>query len=322
MQFRRFNLFAGEQCKKKWKTLRIQQRRLLIKKIRKKGKFRGAQWNCYDSLKFIIPHMDWTSAEERTIKKETTITDTDDDDDEPQTVNEESVDEVAEANATTASNNDVFKATERNESVLNDLEATTITEQLVYNSQPAYQQVMPSGGSSVATSATTKNQTLSQFVLTYVPAHSSSHRATSHDESTVIDSIAVSGGGSGATNCRTSFTKALDMDVTQSHGIGSAQILHQSSTNPTILSSTTIPSYQVVSAIDPMLHRGNAKDNAAAVVDGAHAGNLNYFLLDVAQQMGKLNDIAQMEVKIEIHKLLLGKLKDVQNLQHSVLNGN
>lgn len=320
------NLFAGEQCKKKWKTLRIQQRRLLIKKIRKKGKFRGAQWNCYDSLKFIIPHMDWTSAEERTIKKETSITDTDDDDDdEPliETLNEDSLEELVDANVTAATANtaDVFKSERTENDVINDIESSAITEQLVYNSQPTYQQVIPSsGGTGVATNVSTKNQTLSQFVLTYVPTHTSSHRATSHDESAVIDSIPISSSGGGH-NCRTSYTKALDMDVAQSHAIGSAQILQQSS-NPTILSSTTIPSYQVVSTIDQMLHRNTTKDSTPTLVDATHAGNLNYFLLDVAQQMSKLNDIAQMEVKIEIHKLLLAKLKDAKNLQHSIQNGN
>lgn len=42
---------------------------------------------------------------------------------------------------------------------------------------------------------------------------------------------------------------------------------------------------------------------------------VNYFLMDVAVQMERLNDIAQMELKIEIHRLLLEKLKNINNLR-------
>lgn len=40
---------------------------------------------------------------------------------------------------------------------------------------------------------------------------------------------------------------------------------------------------------------------------------LNYFLMDIQIQMDKLNEIAQMELKIEIQKLLLDKLRNPQN---------
>lgn len=40
---------------------------------------------------------------------------------------------------------------------------------------------------------------------------------------------------------------------------------------------------------------------------------LNYFLMDIQIQMDKLNEIAQMELKIEIQKLLLDKLRNSQN---------
>lgn len=43
----------------------------------------------------------------------------------------------------------------------------------------------------------------------------------------------------------------------------------------------------------------------------------NYFLMDLAVQMDRLNDIAQMELKIEIHRLLLEKLKNVNNLRQT-----
>lgn len=44
---------------------------------------------------------------------------------------------------------------------------------------------------------------------------------------------------------------------------------------------------------------------------------VNYFLMDLAVQMERLNDIAQMELKIEIHRLLLEKLKNSNNLRQT-----
>lgn len=41
----------------------------------------------------------------------------------------------------------------------------------------------------------------------------------------------------------------------------------------------------------------------------------NYFLMDIGMQMERLNVIAQMEIKIEIHRLLLEKLRDPSNLR-------
>lgn len=44
---------------------------------------------------------------------------------------------------------------------------------------------------------------------------------------------------------------------------------------------------------------------------------VNYFLMDIAVQMERLNEIAQMELKIEIHRLLLEKLKNPNNLRQT-----
>lgn len=54
-----------------------------------------------------------------------------------------------------------------------------------------------------------------------------------------------------------------------------------------------------------------------SIVSGG--GSVNYFLMDVQQQMDKLNDIAQIELKIEIQKLLLDKLRCANNLRLSDL---
>lgn len=44
--------------------------------------------------------------------------------------------------------------------------------------------------------------------------------------------------------------------------------------------------------------------------------SLNYFLMDVQLQMNKMNDFAQMELKIEIQKLILEKLRKPENLKN------
>lgn len=280
----------ADECKKKWKTLRIQQRRLLIKKIRKKGKFNGAQWNCYEPLKFLIPHMDWTSAEESSIKEEThgIATETDQDEDDGDLSNDETMEITQSASAIKSENKPRVSPED------DPLEPATITEQIVYNSQP-YQ---PTG----VVNTSTKGQTLSQYLLTYVPTPNQGHQ-----EESLVDATTASN----SSTCRTSYTKVID---DSSHIIGATQnVLQSSQTNPTILATSAIPSCQMTSSIEHVLHR-----SGSAMKDGSVASlssDLNYFLLDVAQVMNKLNDIAQMELKIEINKLLLAKLRDGKNLQ-------
>ncbi|KAG4065534.1 hypothetical protein HA402_013304 [Bradysia odoriphaga] len=43
--------------------------------------------------------------------------------------------------------------------------------------------------------------------------------------------------------------------------------------------------------------------------------SLNYFLMDVQLQMSKLNELAQMELKIDIQKMILEKLRNPENLK-------
>lgn len=45
--------------------------------------------------------------------------------------------------------------------------------------------------------------------------------------------------------------------------------------------------------------------------------NLNYFLMDLAVQLDKLTDIALAEIKVDIHRLILEKLKNVNNLRQT-----
>lgn len=253
--------------------------------------------------------MDWTSAEESSIEKETSalnLTDTDrEDDDErhPETTSDEELVvatpvELADQSSTTVMATSIdLKSEDCSETTITELEPQPVTEQIVYSHTP-YQQVIQQNPI-----ATSKNQTLSQFVLTYVP-NPPSHKST-HEESTV-DSTAATTSYAVAGNSKASSTRTIDGQILQT----------VTATNAVNLSTTTVPSYQVVSTMDRM-HRGGMKESTAPVVDTLNAGNLNYFLLDVAQQMSKLNDIAQIEVKIDIHKLLLQKLRDIQNLQNS-----
>lgn len=44
--------------------------------------------------------------------------------------------------------------------------------------------------------------------------------------------------------------------------------------------------------------------------------SLNYFLMDVQLQMSKLNELAQMELKIDIQKMILDKLRKPENLKN------
>lgn len=44
--------------------------------------------------------------------------------------------------------------------------------------------------------------------------------------------------------------------------------------------------------------------------------SLNYFLMDVQLQMNKLNELAQMELKIDIQKMILDKLRKPENLKN------
>lgn len=234
--------------------------------------------------------MDWTSAEEDSVFKEThgdakAATDSDH---EPEG-NDEDVTIIDYAQ------NDEAAIHEEDEA------RTTDAPQIVYSSQP-YQ-------TSTVTTPTTKSQTLSQYVVTYVPTTPTSTRAqrNSQEEQTLVhhDSTAA------AEACnRPSYVKTID-----------------DAASPTAHASTTVQSYQVVSSIDSLHpHRNSiasiaipAKDSSSSnsIAITTSNNDLNYFLMDVAQVMNKLSDIAQMEIKIEINKLLLGKLKDSKNLQRT-----
>lgn len=115
----------------------------------------------------------------------------------------------------------------------------------------------------------------------------SAGQATQHESMhhTTVDSTAVA---SNQSNLPT--TSIINSAVATS--VGPASDLSSSGTNHTVVS--TMPSSS-----------------------GASSNRLDYFLLDVQQQMEKLNDIAQMELKVDMQKLLLDKLRQSDNYKLS-----
>lgn len=61
-------------------------------------------------------------------------------------------------------------------------------------------------------------------------------------------------------------------------------------------------------------HHSDQKINGSSSTS-EHSMSVNYFLMDIQLQMEKLNDLAQIELKIEIQKLILEKLRNPNNLR-------
>lgn len=76
------------------------------------------------------------------------------------------------------------------------------------------------------------------------------------------------------------------------------------------------PQNATTSPLDAKYAMNNQRIITVPVSTGATT-IVNYFLMDLAVQMERLTDIAQMELKIEIHRLLLEKLKNANNLRQA-----
>lgn len=84
-------------------------------------------------------------------------------------------------------------------------------------------------------------------------------------------------------------------------------------TNQTINASTMFTANDsTAQGIDNKMHA-----NRLITVPMPTPSMVNYFLMDVAMQMERLNEIAQMELKIEIHRLLLEKLRNPSNVRQT-----
>lgn len=103
-------------------------------------------------------------------------------------------------------------------------------------------------------------------------------------------------------------------------------------TEPDLMTPTNCVSINNPAVSAPTMYAEQAQSTTTSPLDTKYSMNnqriitvpvstgptiVNYFLMDLAVQMERLNDIAQMELKIEIHRLLLEKLKNVNNLRQT-----
>lgn len=141
-----------------------------------------------------------------------------------------------------------------------------------------------------------KPPNLNQFVFTYVPSAvpTTSHLATQEQYQNYTDEASCS-------------HQPMKSNMSRNSSVCSSvqpQELITSTHKETSMAQHAVAGQAVIT---------NDHKISSASVSPA----LNYFLMDVALQMEKLNEFAQMEVKIDIHKLLLDKLRNASNLRHS-----
>lgn len=272
-------LNAAEECKKKWKTLRIQQRRIIIKKIKKNEKRSAIQWNCYDALKFLIPHMDWTATDE--IKRDP----------------------------------------ELDLSILSDIcddEEHEECDETYENEENCESQSESSYGSSQIYHDTSATETAAQ-------AADSTNISRTDPLCTVTTTPMFSAGGPDHTNKMNQYLVAYLPAATQANPIQirteqDLMASHQNcvSINSAASAPTMFAESTQSTTSSPLDNKYSMNNQRIITVPVSTAPTIvNYFLMDLAVQMDRLNDIAQMELKIEIHRLLLEKLKNVNNLRQT-----
>lgn len=268
----------ADECKKKWKTLRIQQRRIIIKKIKKNEKRSAIQWNCYDALKFLIPHMDWTATDE--IKKDTeldlsVLSDMCDDDEHDECdenyENEENCESQSESSFSSQMYNDTTSATELATQAADSTNISRTESLCTVTTTPLF---------STAADNTSK---INQYLVAYLPT-------------TQTNPIQI--------------RAEQDMLASQPNCLS---INNNPISAPTMFAESTAQS-TTSSSLD---NKYSINNQRILTVPTVPTGQVNYFLMDLGVQMERLNDIAQMELKIEIHRLLLEKLKNANNLRQT-----
>lgn len=276
----------AEECKKKWKTLRIQQRRIIIKKVKKNERRSAIQWNCYDALKFLIPHMDWTAADD--MKKDPDLDmsiladecedecDQDDECDQEDNYDNEENFESQSEDSTSYSSSQIYHHAPHAGTAAAQADSTNITrsdQQCTVTTTPMF------------TGTTIPNDNkLNQYLLAYLPtpAATNSIQIRNDGTNTMLTADCVS--------------------------INSNHIANPQPTMYTDQAQST-----TANNLDNKFHNNRILTvpvNTAPTI-------VNYFLMDIAVQMERLNEIAQMELKIEIHRLLLEKLKNPNNLRQT-----
>lgn len=287
---------AAEECKKKWKTLRIQQRRIIIKKIKKNEKRSAIQWNCYDALKFLIQHMDWTATDD--IKKDSEL---------DLSILSDICDD--EGNDEVDDEPEVCDASYENEENCESQSESSYGSSQMYNNTASARPV-PADPLNVPRSAMdaphlctttafstglTDSKMNHQYLVAYLPTVASTAQTNPLQIRNEADLIAAN-----AANC-VAMNSTSNAPATIFAAPGSAA--ESTSTAATPLDSTKYSSIN------------NQRIVTVPVASGPTI--VNYFLMDLAVQMERLNDIAQIELKIEINRLLLEKLKNVNNLRQA-----
>lgn len=281
----------AEDCKKKWKTLRIQQRRIIIKKIKKNEKRSAIQWNCYDALKFLIPHMDWTATDE--IKKDpeldlSILSDMCEDEEHEDCDENYDNDENCESQSESSYDSTMYHETSVSESAAQAADSTNISRTDPMCTVTTTPIQFTTTGTSIADHSNKMNQ---QYLVAYLP--NATTQANPIQIRTDQDLIANQ-----QANC-VSINNAT---------VGSAPTMYaaepaQSTTTGPLDTKYSINSQRIITV--PL----STAPPPPTIV--------NYFLMDIAVQMERLNDIAQMELRIEIQKLILEKLKNMSNLRQT-----
>lgn len=248
---------------------------------------KAIQWNCYDALKFLIPHMDWTAADD--IKKDPDIDlsllsnickkedheNHDDNDDECDETYENDLECESQSEDSSYTSSHIFQQMPTEESTAAQVADSTITR--------SEQQCTVSSTPLISNTNVNDSTKLNQYLFTYVPQANTlpSSLQIRNDQDTIVNAS--------TTNCVTI-------------------------NNPHTMFAETAPSTTSTTPIDNKFQLNN---RIITVPVAASPQIVNYFLMDVAMQMERLNDIAQMEMKIEIHRLLLEKLRNVNNLRQT-----
>lgn len=242
-----------------------------MKKIKKNEKRSAIQWNCYDALKFLIPHMDWTATDDIKKDSEFDLSVIPDDDGEHEECDEtyENEENCESQSESSYGSSQIYHETSATESI---------------SIQPDPMCTIPTTPMLTTGTAVTDANKMNQFLVAYLPTPTQTNPMQIRTEQDMIT---------------TSQANCVAINRTASAQTMFAEQAQSTTSNP----------------IDSKYTVNNQRIITVPVSTGPNF--VNYFLMDLAVQMERLNDIAQMELKIEIHRLLLEKLKNSNNLRQT-----
>lgn len=140
---------------------------------------------------------------------------------------------------------------------------------------------------------------------------SSNHVAASTAQSVAAAAAAAAAAASAAAASNSAMQSVGQQHLVQQHHQHHQQQQHQASLMVSPVSNGKPPPlHALVGTSSPVKAGGGVIGSG---LPSASPNGLNYFLMDIQMQMEKLSDIAQMEMKVEIQKLLLDKLRNADN---------